>query len=96
MSRDKFKPPPELIHKLTRSKEPYVAVLKGPGPFRLPPLTAVEGTVQAPQGHVAIALETKTAQEVHIVLTEQAAVALFDILGAYFEIQKQNAPNRKN
>ena len=92
MSDEKKKPklPPEIRNKLMRSKRPHIALFEGPGPFQLPSLTAVEGTVKAPLGHVGIGLETKSAQAVHIVLTEQAASALYDLLGTYFLIQRQN------
>lgn len=38
----KPEPPPELLNKLYRSKEPLVADLQGPGPFQLPLLTNTE------------------------------------------------------
>ncbi len=88
--------PLSVLNKLTRSQRPEIADLQGPGPFQLPHLTAVEGTVQAPEGHVGIGLETGSAQAARIVLTDEAAAKLHDLLGAYFAIQMQNAPDRKN
>ena len=98
MSDEKKKPklPLFLRHKLMRSKTPQIAQLEGPGPFQLPLLTAVEGVVPLTQGRVGIELETESAQAVHIVLTEQAASALYDLLGTYFLIQLRDAPDRKS
>ena len=98
MSDEKKKPklPLFLRHKLMRSKTPQIAQLEGPGPFQLPLLTAVEGVVPLTQRRVGIELETESAQAVHIVLTEQAASVLSDLLGTHFEIQVQGAPDRKN
>ncbi len=98
MSDEKKKPelPPKIWNKLMRSKTPRIAQLEGPGPFQFPLLTAIEGVMQLTQGRVGIELETESAQAVRILLTEQAASALYDLLGTYFEIQMRDAPDRKN
>ncbi len=98
MNDEKKKPklPPEIRHKLMRSKTPLIAELKGPGPFQLPLLTAVEGVVRLTQGRVGIELGTEIAQGVRILLTEQAASELYDLLGVYFEPQTQGVPDRTN
>ena len=98
MSDEKKKPSQasEILHKLTRSKMPVIVQLKGPGPFQLPLLTAIEGVMQLTQGRVGIELATETAQGVRILLTEQVASELYDSLKRYFDKQMQNAPDRKN
>ncbi len=98
MTDEKKKPklPPEILNKLMRSKTPQIAQLEGPGPFQLPLLTAIEGVVQLTQGRVGIELETKSAQAVRILLTEQVASELYYYLETYFEIQRQGAPDRTN
>ena len=98
MSDEKKKPelPPKVWNKLMRSKKPHVADLQGPGPFQLPLLTAIEGVTQLTQGRVGIELETKSAQAVRILLTEQVASELYYYLETYFEIQRQGAPDRTN
>jgi hypothetical protein len=98
MSDEKKKPnlPPDILHKLMGSKTRLIVQLKGPGPFQLPLLTAVEGVAQLAQGRVEIELETESAQAFHIILTEQVASELNDFLKRYFEIQMQDAPDRKN
>ena len=98
MSDEKKKPklPPKIWNKLMRSKKPHIAQLEGPGPFQLPLLTAIEGVTQLTQGRLGIELETETAQAVRILLTEQTASVLYDLLGAYFEPQRQGVPDRTN
>ncbi len=95
---DERKPklPPKIWNKLMRSKKPQIAQLEGPGPFQLPLLTAIEGVTQLKQGRVGIELETESAQAVRILLTEQAASVLRDLLRTYFLIQTRDAPDRKN
>ena len=94
--KKKLKLPPKIWNKLMRSKTPHIAQLEGPGPFQLPLLTVVEGVVQLTRGRVGIELGTEIAQGVRILLTEQAASVLYDLLGAYFEPQTQGVPDRTN
>ena len=97
MSDDKPKLPPEVLNKLMRSNEPMLADLQGPGPFQLPLLTNVESTVGPDgAGHVEIRLETQSAQEVRIVLTQEAALKLHVLLRAIFRAEQDAAKGRKN
>ena len=88
--------PPQVLNKLTRSNQATVAELQGPGPFRLPPLTSVEG-LSGPdsQGLILLELETERAQGVEILLTEEAASHLRDLLGTYFAKQAAEASKAK-
>ncbi len=97
MSDEKKKPglPPEVLNKLQRSDEPLFADLKGPGPFQLPLLTKVESILAFGRGGIEIRLETKSAQEVRLRLTEKAASTLQTILAVH-ESKKTSEKEKKH
>ena len=92
---DKPDIPEELRNKLLRSDEPLMADLRGPGPFQLPLLTKVEPILAFRSGGIEIRLETKSAQEVRLRLTEKAASTLQTILAVH-ESKKTSEKEKKH
>ena len=92
---DKPDIPEELRNKLQRFDEPLMADLRGPGPFQLPLLTKVESILAFGKGGIEIRLETKSAQEVRVRLTEKAASTLQTILTVH-ESKKTSEKEKKH
>lgn len=89
--------PPELLGRLFRSDEPVVVKLTGPGPFRLPLLRKLEAAhVRPAEGRIEMRLETESGQAVRLILTDEAAADVLDILRSAFERQTPSNDREKN
>ena len=95
MANKKSAIPNLLRNKLQRSREPLLADLQGPGPFLLPLLTNVESILEFDKGGIEIRLETKSAQEVRIQLTEEAASTLQMTLTVHESRKTSQTPGTK-